>query len=395
MAWRYRLYPTPAAEEVLVRHCGDARLVWNLALEQANHWRPGRRPGPGSPERFRQLAEARRAFPWLGAGSSSVQQQALRDFDQALRNWWAGTHRRPRWRKQGVDEGFCVRDVSVGRLSRKWAEILVPKCGAVRFRLSRPLGPHGMARITKDRAGRWHVAFSAPQPSVARRSTGTVVGVDLGVANTLTTSDGDHLHIPGWRPSEERRLVHLQRKLARQQQGSRRRARTKHALAVLYARAADRRWDWAEKTSTDLVRRYDLVAFEDLGVKDMLRSARGTRATPGRNVAAKAALNQRIAAAAWSTLVRRTRQKAEASDAVVVLVDPRHTSQTCSACGHVAAENRPTQAVFACQACGHGEHADTNAAKNIRARGLRVPARGGRPEVGAPSETRTTRQEAA
>ena len=396
MAWRYRLYPTPAAEEVLARHCGDARFVWNLALEQANHWRPGRRPAPGSAERFRQLAEARRAFLWLGAGSSSVQQQALRDFDQALRNWSAGTHRRPRWRRHGVDEGFCVRDVAVKRLSRKWAEILVPKFGPVRFRLTRTLGPHGMARVTKDPAGRWHVAFSAPQPAVTGRRGRGAVGVDLGVVNTLTTSDGEHRRIPGWRPSEERRLVQLQRKLARQHIGSRRRARTKHALAVLHARAADRRRDWAEKTSTDLVRSYDLVAFEDLRVKNMLRSARGTLEAPGRNVAAKAALNRRIAMAAWATLVRRTRQKAEASIGCrVVLVDPKHTSQACSACGSIATENRPSQAVFACVACGHTDHADTNAAKNIRARGLRVPARGGRPEVGAPNETRTTDVEAA
>jgi transposase len=113
-------------------------------------------------------------------------------------------------------------------------------------------------------------------------------------------------------------------------------------------------------------------------------------------VAAKAALNRRIAASAWATLVRRTRQKADASEGCsVVLVDARHTSQTCSACGHLAAENRKSQAAFACVACSHEEHADTNAAKNIRARGLRVPARGGTPEVGAPSETRTTRSEAA
>jgi IS605 OrfB family transposase len=134
---------------------------------------------------------------------------------------------------------------------------------------------------------------------------------------------------------------------------------------------------------------------EDLRVKDMLRSARGTLERPGRNVAAKAALNRRIAASAWATLVRRTCQKAEASGAKVVLVDPRHTSQTCSTCGHLAAENRPSQAVFTCQACGHREHADTNAAKNIRARGLRVPARGGMPEVAAPSEARSTRREVA
>src|SRR5687768_18450382 len=98
MAFRYRLYPSPNQAEGCERHCADARFVWNLALEQANAWRYGRRPAPGSAERFRQLAEARRAFEWLGRGSSSVQQQALRDFDQAQRNWWTGSHRRPRWR---------------------------------------------------------------------------------------------------------------------------------------------------------------------------------------------------------------------------------------------------------------------------------------------------------
>ena len=395
MAFRYRLYPTPAQAEMLARHCADARFVWNLALEQANCWRLGRAPAPGSAERFRQLAEARRGS-WLGEGSSAVQQQALRDFDQALRNWWASTHRRPRWRRKGIDEGFCVRDVRVRRLSRKWAEVAVPKVGWVRLRLTRPLGTHGMGRVTKDRAGRWHVAFAAPQQALPRTPTGAAVGVDLGVVHTISTSDGEHLHIPGPGPSQERRLVRLQRKLARQQKGSNRRARTKHALAVLHARATDRRRDWAEKTSTRLVTSYDVVVFEDLGVKNMLRSARGTLEAPGRNVRQKAALNRRIAASAWSTLVRRTRQKAEASEGCQVrLVDPRDTSRTCSACRHVAPENRPSQAVFCCVACGHAEHADVNAAKNIRARGLRVPARGGRPEVRAPSETRTTDEEAA
>ena len=78
---------------MLERHCGDARTVWNAALEQFNHWRPGRSSSPGRGERDRQLAEARQALDWLGEGSSSVQQQALRDFQQATASFFAGTHR--------------------------------------------------------------------------------------------------------------------------------------------------------------------------------------------------------------------------------------------------------------------------------------------------------------
>ncbi|MGH9242790.1 MAG: helix-turn-helix domain-containing protein [Acidimicrobiales bacterium] len=89
MAHRYRLYPTAGQEALLEQHCGDARYVWNLALEQFNCWRPGRRSSPGSAERYRQLAEARQGT-FLAEGSSSLQQQALRDFDQAVCNFFAG-----------------------------------------------------------------------------------------------------------------------------------------------------------------------------------------------------------------------------------------------------------------------------------------------------------------
>ena len=89
MAQRYRLYPNADQQAALGRHCRVARTVWNAALEQLNHWRPGWSSSPGHAERCRQLADARRELRWLAAGSSSVQQQALRDFDQACRNWWA------------------------------------------------------------------------------------------------------------------------------------------------------------------------------------------------------------------------------------------------------------------------------------------------------------------
>lgn len=388
MAHRYRLCPGAAQVAALACHCSDARYVWNLALEQANCYRPGR-PTPGAAERSRQLAEARKGT-WLGEGSSSVQQQALRDFDQALRNWWAGTHRRPRWRKAGIDEGFCVRDVRVQRLNRRWATLLVPKVGPVRFRVSRPLPErHGMARITADRAGRWHVSFAARQPALEREATGRVVGIDAGVVATVTTSEGEHLHAPSLRASEAQRLRRLQRKLARQQKGSKRRARTKSAIARVKATEADRRQDFIEQITTTLVRDFDLIAIEDLAVKSMIRSATGTLEAPGVNVAQKRGLNRAISAQAWSMIRRRLTDKAATCGVVVVAVNPAHTSQRCAACGHTSAENRESQAVFGCRACGHQANADVNAAVNILAAGLAVTACGGTSRSRGPDEART------
>ena len=373
----------------MVGHCADARYVWNLALEQANLYRPHWGATPNAAVRQRQLAEARKVS-WLGEGSSSVQQQALRDFDQAMRNWWGGSHRRPRWRRRFVHEGFCIRDVVVRKLNRRWATVKVAKLGPVRFRLSRPMPvEYGMGRVTVDRQGRWHVSFSAPQTRVERTAKGAVVGVDRGVVNTLATSDGEFLSIPVLTPAGRARRARLQRKLARQRKGSNRRNATKDRLGKLTGKQADCRKDWVEQTSTWLVRTYDVIVFEDLKVRNMVRSAAGTVEQPGTNVAQKRGLNRSISEAAWSMLDLRTQQKAAVSEGCqVVRVPAPGTSQTCSACGFRTPGNRESQAVFRCEACAHAEHADSNASRNIRAAGLAVLARGAA-DIGRGDEART------
>jgi len=137
------------------------------------------------------------------------------------------------------------------------------------------------------------------------------------------------------------------------------------------------------------VREFDLIAVEDLAVKSMVRSAKGTIATPGVNVAAKRGLNRAISAQGWSMLCRRLEDKAGTCSVTVVAVDPRFTSQRCAVYGHTCPENRESQAVFRCRACGHEANADVNAATNILAAGLAVTARGGTSQRGGPDEART------
>jgi putative transposase len=314
---RFRLQPMPAQEQALLEHCAHARFVWNLACEQYAHWRPGRAGAPGFAEQCRQLTGARAEFAWLAGGSVIVQQQALKDFAQTMANYFGGTHRRPTWRKAGRHEGFRVvgqrgRHWDVRRLSRKVGEVRVPKVGWVRFRWSRQVPDQVKSfRVTRDRTARWHVAFAA---------------------------------IP-------------------------------EPIGGLKARETDRRKDWVEKTSTDLARRFDLIRVEDLKIKHMVRSARGTLKVPGKNVRAKAGLNRSIHAAGWGRLMTRLEDKAPGR---VQKINPAYTSQCCSVCGTVDAKARESQAVFACRSCGYTGNADVNAAKNIAA-GHAVTARGGRP----------------
>src|SRR5271165_328900 len=377
---RYRLLPTPAQEAVLRDHCGHARYVWNLAVEQPSHWHPGRPSAPGYLEQCRQLTQARAGNPWLAAGSQTVQQQALRDFAQAMTAFFdpANPAGRPSWRKAGRDEGFRIvgrgRQWDVRRVSRKVGQIWVPKAGWVRFRWSRAVPPGVKSyRVTMDRAGRWHVAFAVIPEPVPAPGNGQAVGIDRGVVVSAALSTGEMLHAPGLAARERIRLRRLQRRLARAKRGSNRRGRVKRAIARLRARETDRRKDWAEKASTGIVRRFDVIRVEGLQIKNMTRCAKGTRDNPGRNVRQKAGLNRGILRSGWGLLVRRLEDKALGR---VEKVRPVFTSQRCSACGQVDRDSRESQAVFRCTACGFAGHADVNAAINIAA-GHAVTARGG------------------
>jgi putative transposase len=318
---RYRLIPSPAQEGALRNHCAHARFVWNLAVEQHLHWRRSRASAPGYLEQCRQLTAARKDNPWLAAGSQMVQQQALRDFAQAMANFFAGTHRRP----------------------------------------------------TCDRAGRWHIAFAVvPQP-IPAPGNDLAVGIDRGIVVSAALSTGELLHAPGLTAKERKRLHQLERRLARAGRGSNRRNRLRLAIARMRARETDRRKDWAEKASTDIARRFDLIRVEDLQIGKMTRSARGTVGAPGRNVLAKAGLNREILRSGWGLMVHRLMDKASGR---VEKISPAFSSQRCSACGHVDAKSRESQARFVCTACSFACNADVNAAKNIAA-GLAVTARGG------------------
>ena len=248
MSIRERLYPQEQELSVLVRHCADARYVWNLALEQRDLWVRGRVQKITCNNQMNELSEARKAT-WLKEGSPAVQQQALRDLARAFQNWWKRPDHfgRPPWRKKDTNEGFAVRDLSVKRINRKWGQVFVPKCGWVKFRVTREwrdIETASSARVIKDRSGRWFVSFTYPAPQIAHEPTGEIIGIDMGVTHTVSTSSGKFLDMPELLSrGEVQRKRRLQRKLARQVKGSNRRKATKLAIAKLAAKEVDRRKD--------------------------------------------------------------------------------------------------------------------------------------------------------
>ena len=196
--------PRPPRKRCCGTTAAHARYVWNLAVEQHSHWHPGRKGAPGYLEQCRQLTQARAGHPWLAAGSQTVQQQALRDFAQAMAAFFdpaqpgrAAVVAQGRAGRGIPDRGAARRQWDVRRVSRHVGQVWVPKAGWVRFRWSRAV-PAGVKsyRVTRDRAGRWHIAFAVIPGPVPAPGNGQVVGIDRGVAVSAALSTGELLHVP-------------------------------------------------------------------------------------------------------------------------------------------------------------------------------------------------------
>jgi putative transposase len=266
------------------------------------------------------------------------------------------------------------------KLNEAQTKVRIPGVGRVRLRKGRSILGFGRAFVA-EKNGRWYAVFECDRDPEPLAATGKAVGIDRGVRVLAATSDG--CLVENLRPGDRsRELVALhQREVdARTQKDTRGRVVNRRdpgrIMAVLrLARAKEReanaRRDWLHKVSRTIVDRYDFIVVEDLRLRSMTRSAKGTTEAPGKNVAAKAGLNRALLDAGLGMLLTLIREKAERAVRMIVGVDPKYTSQTCAACGFRAAENRDGEQ-FACGRCGHHDHADVNAAKVILSRTVQL-----------------------
>jgi putative transposase len=373
-AYRFKLAPTPDQEHLMRQFAGVVRLVYNLALEQRRDWWRQYRRETGKQLNFaaqsKELTALRAAFNWIGAVHVTPQQQALRDLDKAYGNFFAGRAGYPSPRKKGVNDAFRFqgREVETRKLNGKWSAVRLPKIGWVKYRSTRPLGGKTMNVTVSLSTDGWHIAFACEVEHTAVPCVLPSVGIDRGVTNTLTLSTGEHMSLPPCLADLDRHKRKAQRVLSRRERGSRRYAKAGRRVAALSARRARIRRDWQHKASLDIARRFGTVVLESLATKNMTRSAKGTVDAPGTNIRQKAGLNRIILEQGWFGFETMLAYKLDERGGYLAKVDPRFTSQTCSACGAVDRESRESQASFYCRQCGFRSNADLNAAVNIERR---------------------------
>ena len=385
MAYKYRRRPTAEQRVLLGKIAGHNRFVWNkaVALNKERYAKGEKRLSGYDLSNLLPGWKKEPDLAFLKEGPAQSYQQTLNDLERAYKDGFdpkQPNKRLPVFRAKGrARDSFRIpiNDQHHPKFKVDGRRIRLPKLDWVRFYKSREIvGVMKNATVSRQGA-HWYVSVQVEQevPDPAHPHPDHAIGLDMGIAHTITTSDGKHLDLPSSLDGLERRIRRLQRAASRKQKHSANWRKACIHVARLKERQADIRRDWQQKASTTLSHNHALVAIEDLPVAGMTRSARGTVEEAGTNVAQKSGLNRRILEQGWSQLRWMLEYKADWSGGELIPVPTAGTSLTYSQCGHEASENRPTQTRFLCEACGHTEHADVNAAKNIleRARHARTP----------------------
>jgi len=334
-------------------------------------------------------------IPWLREANSVSLQQTLRDLDKAFIDFFSGTKGFPKPREHGEDHYRICGNGSF-KVSDDWVRL--PKMGWVRFYKSRDLPANAKIKNVSinRKCGKWFVSMCVEHIiDVKSAMNGAPVGLDLGVAQSVTFSDDTPaISMPVQTSAEERKIKRLYRQISRKQKGSKRRRKAVNRLAKINAHIVNRMTDAQHKLTTELANTRSEIHIEDLKIAKMTRSASGTVDNPGCNVKTKSALNRAMLGQAHGRMLDFLRYKCERSGAKLLFKNPAYTSQECAECHHVSHLNRSSQAVFACVKCGHKDNADHNAARVVLWRspdGLFGAARGGSGESPA-NEPRTHRK---
>jgi len=349
-AYRYKLEPNKQQRYAFARTLDVCRELYNDSLAQRNlNYKSGNKCY--YQEQQNELPALKVAFPVLKNVYSQVLQNVLNRLDKTFRNFFHSGFGFPRFKGQNRYDSFCYPQ---GGFSLSGKQLSLSKIGNVKVRLSRELPADAVVKTCtiKRSVNGWFATLVFEYQPVPLPTSNLTVGIDVGVIQFATLSDGTVIPNPRLYQNAQPELRRVQRKVARRTKGSNRRRKAVVLLRKLHEHISNQRADFLHKHSIAVVRKYGTIAVEALNVAGM----------------SKGNLSKQILDCSWSEWFRQLTYKAAEAGRTFVAVDPKYTSQTCPECGFVSRENRKTQADFCCVSCGHQDNADHNGAVNILAR---------------------------
>lgn len=370
-AFKFEIMPNGNQIRRIKQFCGCSRFVFNRALAWQNEQYEQDNSFKFSYTKIANLLpQWKKELPWLKECHSQVLQQSLKDLESAFKNFFQKRADFPKFKKKGVKESF--RFPQGCKLEQQNNRLYLPKIGWVRYRNSREVVGEIKNVTVSQKCGRFFVSIQTEFEYEIPTHKGGEIGIDMGVARFATLSNGEFFEPLNAFKTYKGKLAKLQRQLKNKVKFSQNWQKLKAKIAKLHHKIANCRKDFLHQTSSKISKNHAMIYIEDLQVSNMSKSAKGTAETPGRNVAAKSGLNQAILDQSWFEFRRQLDYKTQWQGGFLVAVPAQNTSRTCPCCGHVAKENRQTQANFECVECGYTENADVVGALNVLGRGRAI-----------------------
>lgn len=363
-SYKFRLYPTREQENLIQRTFGCTRFVYNYFLDKRIQAYKESKETLNYYACAAALTELKKTddHSWLKEVDSIALQQSLKDLDNAYQNFFREV-------KKGGAVGFpkfhSKRDRRKSYTTKQNIEVFdryikLPKLGKVKCRVSREVkGRILNATVSQTPSGKYFVSVCCTDVEIdMHQSTGAMVGLDMGLKEFAISSDGTTYQNHRYLRKSAKRLARLQRSLSRKSKDSKRREKARIAVARAHEKVSNQRRDYLQKLSTTLIKENDLIAVEDLAVKNMTKNH---------------SLAKSINDVSWGEFMRMLEYKAAWHKKVIVKIDRFYpSSQLCSVCGHRNADTKDLSVrKWICPQCGTTHDRDINAARNILAEGLR------------------------
>ena len=346
--FRYRLKPTKEQEQMLLQHGGNARFVWNHFLKaNIDYYKE-----TGKFKFYHELAislpKLKQEYPFLSESFSQSLQMVARQLDRALKDSFKTDKKFPKFKKKYLlnDTFICPQKWRLGK-----GFVFIPKIGEVRWKKHRPLqGKPKNITISQD-GDNWYCSVLCEiEIEEKEKKTDNIIGVDLGLKEFGTLSDGTVIENPGYIEKYEEKLAKEQKRLSKKQKGSKNREKQRKKVRAIHKKIKNTRLDFLHKTTSNIITKYDGVVLEDLNVKGMMKNHR---------------LAKSIADVSWLEFRRQLEYKAKWNFKHSVLIGRfEPASKTCSNCGCI--QDMPlSKRQFDCPDCGISIDRDLNASKNI------------------------------
>ena len=383
-AFKYRLYPTRKQADVLQFTLDRNRELYNAALEERREaWRMCKASVTYEMQSA-QLPAIKEDRPEYNEVYAQVLQDTLKRVDKAFKNFFRRVKKGEKAgypRFQGYHRYDSFTYPQVERLKGKAlvriedGRVILPKIGHVKVKQHRPIEGKVKTATIKREGDLWYIVFACEIEAQTKLPyTDLPIGIDMGLKHFMTDSNGDVVDNPRFFRKSHGRLKSKQQRLAKKKRGSNRRRRAVKLQASAHKKVANQRRDFHHKQGRRLVDTFETIVFEDLSMHHMVKRPKAKQDENGKylpnGAAGKSGLNKSILDAGWGSFIDKVLHKAEWAGVTVMQVDPKKTSQMCSACGKEGEHKDLSVRTHVCIHCGVVLDRDHNAAINILDRGL-------------------------